>query len=65
MLGIVLDRDAHDILELSLKAGLTFSVTAGNVIRLVPALTITEAEADELVKRITPVIRSFLAQPKI
>lgn len=65
MLGIVLDRDAHDILELGLKAGLTFSVTAGNVIRLVPALTITEAEADELVKRITPVIRSFLAQPKI
>ena len=65
MLGIVLDRDAHDILELGLKAGLTFSVTAGNVIRLVPALTITKAEADELVKRITPVIRSFLAQPKI
>ena len=65
MLGIVLDRDAHDILEFGLKAGLTFSVTAGNVIRLVPALTITEAEADELVKRITPVIRSFLAQPKI
>ena len=65
MLGIVLDRDAHDILELGLKAGLTFSVTAGNVIRLVPALTITEAEADELVKRITPVIRSFLAQPTI
>ena len=62
---VVLDRDAHDILELGLKAGLTFSVTAGNVIRLVPALTITEAEADELVKRITPVIRSFLSQPKI
>ncbi len=65
MLGIVLDRDAHDILEPGLKAGLTFSVTAGNVIRLVPPLTLTEAEADELVKRITPLVRSFLAQPKI
>ncbi len=65
MLGIVLDRDAHDILEPALKAGLTFSVTAGNVIRLVPPLIMTEAEADEIVKRITPVIRAFLALPKI
>ncbi len=65
MLGIMLDRDAHDILLPGLKAGLTFSVTAGNVIRLVPPLIITDAEIDELVKRITPVIRSFLAQPKI
>ncbi len=65
MLGIMLDRDAHDILLSGLKAGLTFSVTAGNVIRLVPPLIITDAEIDELVKRITPVIRSFLAQPKI
>ena len=32
MLGVVLDRDAHDLLEPALKAGLTFSVTAGNVI---------------------------------
>ncbi len=65
MLGIVLDRDAHDILEPALKAGLTLSVTAGNVVRIVPPLIMTEAEADELVKRITPVIRSFLAQPKV
>ena len=65
MLGIVLDRDAHDILDPALKAGLTFSVTAGNVIRIVPPLILTEAEADDLVKRITPVIRAFLAQPKI
>lgn len=65
MLGIVLDRDAHDILEPALKAGLTFSVTAGNVIRLVPPLILTEAEADEIIKRITPVIRAFLALPKI
>ncbi|MBQ8828650.1 MAG: aspartate aminotransferase family protein [Burkholderiaceae bacterium] len=65
MLGIVLDRDAHDILDSGLKAGLTFSVTAGNVIRLVPPLNLSEAEADEIVSRITPVIRAFLAQPKI
>ncbi len=65
MLGIVLDRDAHDILIPALKAGLTFSVTAGNVIRLVPPLILNEFEAEEIVKRITPLIRSFLAQPKI
>lgn len=65
MLGVVLDRDAHDLLEPALKAGLTFSVTAGNVIRLVPPLILTETEAEEIVKRLTPLIRAFLAQPKV
>lgn len=64
MLGIVLDRDAHDILEPGLKAGLTFSVTAGNVIRIVPPLNLSEGEADEIIARLTPVIRAYLAQPK-
>ncbi len=65
MLGVVLDRDAHDLLEPALKAGLTFSVTAGNVIRLVPPLILTDTEAEEIVKRLTPLIRAFLAQPKV
>jgi acetylornithine aminotransferase len=32
------------------------------VIRLVPALTLTRAEADEIVARLTPLVQAFLAE---
>lgn len=62
MIGIVLDRPAHDCLKLGLKHGVLFSVTAGNVIRIVPSLTISRAEADELVRRVGDVLREFCAR---
>lgn len=65
MLGVVLDRDAHDLLNAGLAAGVTFSIAADNVIRLTPPLNLSDAEADELVERLTPIIRSFLAAPKL
>ncbi len=61
MIGIVLDRLAHGCLALGLKHGVLFSVTAGNVIRIVPSLTIARRDADELVKRVTAVVREFTA----
>lgn len=61
MIGIVLDRLAHGCLALGLKHGVLFSVTAGNVIRIVPSLTIARRDADELVKRLTAVVREFTA----
>ena len=61
MIGIVLDRLAHGCLALGLKHGVLFSVTAGNVIRSVPSLTIARRDADELVKRVTAVVREFTA----
>ncbi len=61
MIGIVLDRLAHGCLALGLKHGVLFSVTAGNVIRIVPSLIIARREADELVKRVTAVVREFTA----
>ncbi|MEY3794462.1 MAG: hypothetical protein RLZZ521_1791, partial [Pseudomonadota bacterium] len=38
------------------------SVTADTVIRLVPPLIITTAEADEIVSILVPLIKSFLAE---
>ena len=37
------------------------SVTADTVIRLVPPLILTEAEADEIVTRLLPLVQSALA----
>ena len=62
MVGIVLDRPCAPILQRGADAGLLISVTADRVVRLLPALVFTEADADELVVKLCPVIRSFLAE---
>ncbi len=62
MLGIQLDRPCGVIMERALAAGLLLSVTAESVVRLVPPLIITEAEADEIVSILVPVIRDFLQE---
>ena len=63
MIGIELDRPCGALLNQALDAGLLVSVTADTVIRLLPALIINEAEADEIVTRLAAVLREFLATP--
>lgn len=60
MIGIVLDRPAHRCLTLGLQHGVLFSVTAGTVIRIVPSLNIARRDADELIKRVTDVVKEFM-----
>ena len=60
MLGIELDRPCGALTERALQAGLLISVTADTVIRLLPPLIVTEREADEIVARLAPVIKTFL-----
>ncbi|MDQ5897662.1 MAG: acetylornithine/N-succinyldiaminopimelate aminotransferase [Pseudomonadota bacterium] len=62
MLGIELDRPCGVILTRALEAGLLLSVTADTVVRLVPPLTLSVAEADEIVAILAPVIQAFLAE---
>lgn len=62
MIGVELDRPCGALIALAAEAGLLISVTAENVIRLLPALIMTEAEADELVDRLLPVVTQFLQQ---
>ncbi|MEO7241754.1 MAG: aspartate aminotransferase family protein [Variovorax sp.] len=64
MLGIELDRPCGEILARACDAGLLLSVTAERVIRLVPALIITAAEADEIVALLAPIVRAFLVEAK-
>jgi acetylornithine aminotransferase len=61
MLGVELDRPCGAIMTQALQAGLLLSVTADSVVRLVPPLIITAAEADEIVSILAPIIQKFLA----
>ncbi|MEY2874713.1 MAG: hypothetical protein RLZZ373_2084, partial [Pseudomonadota bacterium] len=61
MIGIELDRNCGEILTRAMEAGLLLSVTADRVIRLVPPLILTAAEADEIVSILCPIIKTFLA----
>ena len=62
MLGIELDRPCGVLVGRGADAGLLFSVTADTVVRLVPALILTKAEADEMVALLVPLIKAFLAE---
>jgi acetylornithine/N-succinyldiaminopimelate aminotransferase len=62
MLGIELDRPCGVILTRAMEAGLLLSVTADSVIRLVPPLILTTAEADEIVAILAPLVKAFLAE---
>jgi acetylornithine/N-succinyldiaminopimelate aminotransferase len=62
MLGIELDRPCGVILNRACDAGLLLSVTADSVIRLVPPLILSVAEADEIVAILAPIVKTFLAE---
>jgi len=60
MLGIELERPCGELLGKAADAGLLISVTADNVIRLLPPLIMTAAEGDEVVRILAPLVREFL-----
>jgi acetylornithine/N-succinyldiaminopimelate aminotransferase len=61
MIGIDLDRPCGPLMGQALQAGLLLSVTADSVIRLLPALIMTESEADEVIGLLAPLVKTFLA----
>ena len=62
MIGIELDRPCGDLVKMGLDAGLIFNVTSDNVVRLLPALVVSEAEGREMVERLVPLVKQFLAR---
>ena len=64
MIGIELDRPCSELIRRAADAGLLLSVTAERVIRLVPPLILTNAEADEIVALLAPLVRSLLSEPR-
>ena len=62
MIGIELDRPCSELVKMALETQLLINVTAEKVIRLLPPLVINEAEALELVERLSKLIKQFLSQ---
>lgn len=62
MIGIELAKPCSVLTQRAADAGLLISVTADSVIRLVPPMIITTAEADEVVALLVPLVRQFLAE---
>jgi acetylornithine aminotransferase len=60
MLGIELDRPCAPLVGRALEAGLLINVTAERVIRLLPPLTMTDAEADHLVDELGRLVEAYL-----
>jgi acetylornithine aminotransferase len=63
MLGIELARPCGELLGRAADAGLMISVTADRVIRLVPPLILSAAEAEQIVAILCPLIKDFLREP--
>ena len=62
MIGIDLKVPCSELMGRAADAGLLISVTADSVIRLVPPLIMSIAEADEVVAVLVSLIRSLLAE---
>ena len=56
MLAIELNEDAPNLVNDALEAGILINVAQGNVIRLLPPLTLTDEEADSIVESVSNLI---------
>ena len=65
MLGLELSVPCGEILRRAADNGLLLSVTADTVIRMVPSLIMTTAEADEVVAILVPIIVQFLKEKNV
>lgn len=61
MVAIQLEKDCGALVKQALEAGLLINVTAGNVVRLLPPLVISQAQADEIITKVSSLIGDFLA----
>ncbi len=59
--GIELDRPCAELVTRALEQGLLINVAAGNVIRLIPPLIITEQQLDELADKVAELVIEFVA----
>ena len=60
MIGMELDRPCGALVAAGLAAGILINVTADKVVRLLPPLVMTDAEADELVAQLAAITKTFL-----
>ena len=62
MIGIELPKDCGDLVDIARdEYKMIINVTAGNVVRLLPTLNITQEQADQLIERLVTMIKTYLA----
>ena len=61
MLGIELHNDCPELFQAGLDAGIVLNVTAGNTIRLLPPMTMSNVQADEVVATVVALIEQHHA----
>ena len=62
MLGIALAQPCGELVGRALEQGLLINVTADSVIRLLPSLIFSQADAQQLLDMLCPLITDFLSQ---
>jgi acetylornithine aminotransferase len=62
MIGLELDRPCAGLVTEALAAGLLINVTADSVVRLLPPLVLSEAQADRLVSTLSGLVQNFLTR---
>jgi acetylornithine/N-succinyldiaminopimelate aminotransferase len=62
MIGIELNKPCGALVQQALDKGLLINVTAENVVRLLPSMVFSQAEAQQLLDLLCPLITDFLAQ---
>jgi len=60
MIGIQLDRPCAELVKIGLDAGILINVTAGNVIRLLPPLIISDEQAEHIIIMVSELISNFV-----
>ena len=58
MIAVELTEDVPDLVQRGLDAGVLVNVTQGNIVRLLPPLTLTDAEADKLADVVVELIKA-------
>ena len=61
MIGIQLDRPCAELVKAGLDAGILINVTAGDVVRLLPPLIISDEQADQIIEMVSDLIRTFVS----
>ena len=61
LIGIELAEECAPLVKQALDEGLLINVAGGNVVRLLPPLTLTDDEADQIVARVSALIKAFTA----
>jgi acetylornithine/N-succinyldiaminopimelate aminotransferase len=60
MIGVELDRPCGELVPRALEAGLVLNVTADSVVRMLPPLVMNEGEAQQVLNKLIPILKTFL-----